>query len=231
MKIPATPTQKNEAAIKSRLNHPLFGEVAEAIMAQDLLILAGYSDKKSLDWVIDLIQSPMTDESSAKSVSVACAVFDGIVKAIQGEKSAHYAQPEIDAAKKYCTEILLWSEDGWKEFLSDFLREMRGINPQTLKNHLGFSSDQLTLTKKVEGKPQWGELSLLDIAVRVVEEESVLTNRAFRRAALSAISSFFLFAFGQTGSEESELLDCSDEILILLYGDGAKLANRSAKKR
>ena len=231
MKIPATPAQKNEAAIASRLNHPLFREVAECVEAQDLLILAGYTDKKSLDWVIDLIQSPMTDEVSAKSVSVACAVFDGIAAAIQAEKSAHEAQPEIDCAKKFCLEIILWAEGGWKEVLSDYLREMRGINPQTLKNHLGFSSDQLTLTEKVEGKPQWGELSLLDIAVRVVEEESVLTNRAFRRAALSAISSFFLFAFGQTGSEESELLDCSDEILILLYGDGAKLANRSAKKR
>jgi len=231
MKIPATPQSKNEAAIKSRHNHPLFGEVAEAIMAQDLLILAGYSDKKSLDWVIDLIQSPLTDEASAKSVSAACAVFDGIAAAIQAEKRAHEAQPEIDCAKKFCLEIILWAEGGWKEVLNSFSREMRGINPQTLKNHLGFKDAQLTLNEKVEGKPQWGVLSLFDIAKRVVEDESVLTNRAFRRATLSAISSFFLFAFGQTGSEESELLDCSDEILTLLYGDGAKLANRSARKR
>ncbi|MEI6169962.1 MAG: hypothetical protein WCP56_03110 [Candidatus Saccharibacteria bacterium] len=236
MKIPATPMQKNEAAIKSRLNHPLFREVEECVEAQDLLILAGYTDKKSLDWVIDLIQSPMTDEVSAKSVSVACAVFDGIAAAIQAEKRAHIqaekraaqAQPEIDSAKKYCTEILLWSERGWKEVLADFLREMRDIEVLTLKG-LGFNDEQITL-KKFKGE-EVGELSLHDICMRVVEDESVLTNREFRRAFLSAISSFFLFAFGQTGYEESELLDCSDEILTLLYGKRARLADREPKRQ
>ena len=241
--IPIPPQVRLIAAIESRRKHPLYPSVVECIEIQDGLIYIGVitdEKRKSLAWVLEMLTISESEKAEdlikrAKSIERATTVFDGIVANLQREekdlKRAHEAQPEIDCAKKFCLEIILWAEGGWKEVLNSFSREMRGINPQTLKNHLGFTTKQVTLTKQVEGKPQWGELSLLDIAKRVVEDESVLTNRAFRRATLSAISSFFLFAFGQTGSEESELLDCSDEILTLLYGDGAKLANRSAKKR
>jgi hypothetical protein len=226
--IPVPPAQRLAAAIEARVKHPLYQDVVEAIEAQDLLILAGQSDKKTLSWVIEAFATPETELAKhAKMIDTACRVFDGVVKAIEAETRTAEAQPEIDAAMNFAVEVLRWAEGGWKATLESFSREMRGINPTTLTDHLGFADQQVTLSDKVEGKPQWGELSLYDVAYRVMSDEAVLQNRAFRRAALSGFASFFRFAFGQTGSEDEELLDWADEIATTLYGDDAKLTDRS----
>ena len=228
--IPVPPQVRLAAAIESRKKHPLYPAVVECIQAQDLLILAGeITDKKSLMWVVVALDTPETElTQNSKMIDTACKVFDGVVKAIEAETRTAEAQPEIDAAMNFAVEILRWAQGGWEATLESFTREMRGVNPKTL-GVLGFTEAQVSLTELVEGKPQWGELSLLDIAHRVVEDESVLNNRAFRRAALSGFASFFRFAFGQTGSEDEELLDWADEIATTLYGDDAKLTDRSRR--
>ena len=225
--IPVPPAQRLAAAVEARVKHPLYPEVVGAIEAQDLLILAGeITDRKPLGWVIEALNTPETElVQKSKMIDTACRVFDGVVKAIEAETRTAEAQPEIDAAMNFAVEILRWAQGGWEATLESFTREMRGVNPKTLEV-LGFTDAQVNLMELVEGKPQWGELSLLDIAHRVVEDESVLNNRAFRRAALSGFASFFRFAFGQTGSEDQELLDWADEIAVLLYGADAKLAVR-----
>jgi hypothetical protein len=222
------PQQRLAAAIESRLKHPLYPAVCDCIEAQDLMILAEViTDRKPLGWVIEAFATPETEIAKhAKMIDTACRVFDGVVKAIEAETRTAEAQPEIDAAMNFAVEILRWAQGGWETTLQSFTREMRGVNPKTLEV-LGFTEAQVTLTELVEGKPQWGELSLLDIAHRVVEDESVLNNRAFRRAALSGFASFFRFAYGQTGSEDQELLDWADEIATTLYGEDAKLTDRS----
>jgi hypothetical protein len=228
--IPVPPAQRLAAAVEARVKHPLYPAVVGAIEAQDLLILAGQiDDKKPLGWVIEAFATPETELAKhAKMIDTACRVFDGVVKAIEAETRTAEAQPEIDAAMNFAVEILRWAQGGWEATLESFTREMRGVNPKTLEV-LGFTDAQVNLTELVEGKPQWGELSLLDIAHRVVEDESVLNNRAFRRAALSGFASFFRFAFGQTGSEDQELLDWADEIATTLYGDDAKLTDRTRR--
>ena len=228
--IPVPPQVRLAAAIESRKKHPLYPNVVEAIEAQDLLILAGeITDRKPLGWVIEALNTPETElVQKSKMIDTACRVFDGVVKAIEAETRTAEAQPEIDAAMNFAVEILRWAQGGWEATLESFTREMRGVNPKTLEV-LGFTDAQVNLTELVEGKPQWGELSLLDIAHRVVEDESVLNNRAFRRAALSGFASFFRFAFGQTGSEDQELLDWADEIATTLYGDDAKLTDRTRR--
>lgn len=227
--IPVPPQQRLAAAIEARVKHPLYPNVVEAIQAQDLLILAGQiDDKKPLGWVIEALSTPETElVKHAKMIDTASRVFDGVVKAIEAETRAAQAQPEIDAALFHAVEILEWAEAGWKGILEGFSREMRGINPTTLTAHLGFADQQVTLSEKVDGMPQWGVLSLYDVAYKVTSDEAVLQNRAFRRAALSGFASFFRFAFGQTGSEDQELLDRADEIATTLYGDDAKLTDRS----
>lgn len=229
--IPVPPQQRLAAAIESRVKHPAYTEVVEAIEAQDLLILAGQIvDRKPLGWVIDALNTPETElVQRSKMIDTACKVFDGVVKAIEAETRAADAMPEIEMAKRFALEVLRWAEGGWQAVIEEFSREMRGINPVTLTDHLGFTAEQVTLSEKVEGKPQWGELSLYDVAYRVTSDETVLQNRAFRRAALSGFASFFRFAFGQTGSEDEELLDWSDEIATTLYGDDAKLTDRSRR--
>ena len=228
--IPVPPQQRLAAAIEARVKHPLYPNVVEAIEAQDLLILAGQSDKKTLSWVIEAFATPEEELAKhAKMIDTACRVFDGVVKAIEAETRAAEAQPEIDAALFHAVEILEWAEAGWKGILEGFSREMRGINPVTLTDHLGFTAEQVTLSEKVDGKPQWGVLSLYDVAYRVASDEAVLQNRAFRRAALSGFASFFRFAFGQTGFEDEELLDRADEIVTLLYGADAQLTDRTRR--
>jgi hypothetical protein len=226
--IPVPPQVRLAAAIESRLKHPLYPAVCDCIEAQDLMILAEViTDRKPLGWVIEAFATPETEIAKhAKMIDTACRVFDGVVKAIEAETRTAEAQPEIDAAMNFAVEILRWAQGGWETTLQSFTREMRGVNPKTLEV-LGFTEAQVTLTELVVGKPQWGELSLLDIAHRVVEDESVLNNRAFRRAALSGFASFFRFAYGQTGSEDTELLDWADEIATTLYGEDAKLTDRS----
>lgn len=227
--IPVPPQQRLAAAIEARVKHPLNPAVDECIKAQDLLILAGeITDRKPLGWVIEALNTPETElVQRSKMIDTACKVFDGIVKAIEAETRTAEAQPEIDAALFHAVEILEWAEAGWKGILEGFSREMRGINPTTLTAHLGFTDQQVNLSEKVDGKPQWGVLSLYDVAYRVASDEVVLQNRAFRRAALSGFASFFRFAFGQTGSEDQELLDRADEIVTLLYGEDAQLTDRS----
>jgi hypothetical protein len=229
--IPVPPQQRLAAAIESRVKHPLYPAVVEAIEAQDLLILAEViTDRKPLGWVIEALNTPETEiVQKSKMIDTACKVFDGIVKAIEAETRAAYALPEIEMAKRFALEILRWAEGGWQVVIEGFEREMRGINPATLTEHLGFTDHQVALSQKVDGKPQWGVLSLYDVAYRVTSDEAVLQNRAFRRAALSGFASFFRFAFGQTGSEDEELLDWADEIASLLYGDDAKLTDRSRR--
>jgi len=230
--IPIPPQVRLAAAIESRKKHPLYPSVVEAIEAQDLLILAEViTDKKPLGWVIVALNTPETElVQKSKMIETSCKVFDGVVKAIEAETRAADAMPEIDAALFHAVEILEWAEAGWKGILEGFSREMRGINPTTLTDHLGFADQQVTLTEKVDGKPQWGVLSLYDVAYKVVSDEAVLKNRAFRRAALSGFASFFRFAFGQTGSEDEELLDRADEIVTLLFGEDAQLTDRSSRR-
>jgi hypothetical protein len=223
------PEQRLAAAIEARVKHPLYPAVVEAIEAQDLLILAEFiNDRKPLGWVIEAFATPETElVKHAKMIDTACRVFDGVVKAIEAETRTAEAQPEIDAAMNFAVEILRWAQGGWETTLQSFTRELRGVNPKTLTEHLGFTDQQVSLSEKVGDKPQWGVLSLYDVAYKVVSDEAVLQNRAFRRAALSGFASFFRFAFGQTGSEDQELLDWADEIATTLYGEDAKLTDRS----
>jgi hypothetical protein len=222
--IPQSPLARLLAAMVSRTRNSLFGRVRECVEAQDLLILAGQSDKKSLDWVLVALSTPESEVmAKQKTIETACRVFDGILKALENEEKAASAQPEIDAASRYAEEILRWGQGGWETVLRGFAREMRGIHPNTLTEHLGFDESQVSLSS---GEPQWGIISLYDVAVKVMSDETVLTNRAFRRTALTGFAAFFRYAFGQTGSEDSELLDWSDEISVLLYGADAKLAVR-----
>ena len=226
--IPVPPKVRISAAIESRKKHPFYPTVKVCVYAHDLGVENGtIQGKKPLGWIIEAFATPETElVKYAKMIDAACRVFDGVVKAIEAETRAVDALSEIDAAMNFAVEILRWAQGGWEATLQSFTREMRGVNPKTLEV-LGFTKTHVSLTELVVGKPQWGELSLLDIAHRAVEDESVLNNRAFRRAALSGFASFFRFAFGQTGSEDSELLDWSDEISALLYGADAKLAVRS----
>lgn len=215
--------------VEERSKHPSFAEVAECVQAQDLLILAGeITDRKPLGWIIDALNTPETEMvQRANMIQNAARVFDGVLKANEAKKHVEAGLGETDIAMKFAIEVLRWAEGGWQAVIEGFSWEMRGINPVTLTDHLGFTAEQVTLSEEVEGKPQWGVLSLYDVAYRVTSDEAVLKNRAFRRAALSGFASFFRFAFGQTGSEDEELLDWADEIATTLYGDDAKLAVRS----
>lgn len=237
-----TPTRKKPSAddgelyeslskmVEERMEHPCFSGVVECVEAQDLLILAGeITDRKPLGWIIDALNTPETEMvQRANMIQNAARVFDGVVKSIESKKRVEAGLGEIDIAMKFAIEVLRWAEGGWEATLQSFTREMRGVNPKTIEV-LGFTEAQVTLTELVEGKPQWSVLSLYDVAYRVTSDEAVLQNRAFRRAALSGFASFFRFAFGQTGSEDQELLDWADEIATTLYGDDAKLTDRSRR--
>ena len=229
--IPVPPQVRLAAAIESRLKHPLYPAVVEAIEAQDLLILAEViTDRKPLGWVIEAFATPETElVKHTKMIDTACRVFDGVVKAIEAQNRAAEALPEIEMAKRFALEIIDWAMNQWDVILKAFTREMRGINPATLTGSLGFTDHQVSLSRKDGDKPQWGVLSLYDVAYRVTSDEAVLQNRAFRRAALSGFASFFRSAFMQTGEEDEELLDWADEIATTLYGDDAKLTDRSRR--
>ena len=220
--IPVPPQVRLVAAIESRRKHPLYPSVVECIEAQDLLILAEViTDKKTLSWIIEAFATPETElVKYAKMIDAATRVFDGVVKAIEAENRAMDALSEIETAKRFAVEALAWAEAGWQ-----FPREMRGINPATLIEHLGFDERLVTLSY---GVPQWGVISLYDVAYRVVSDETVLRNRAFRRAALSSFAYFFRDAFGQIDEKDKngDLLEWADEILTLLYGADANLAVR-----
>jgi hypothetical protein len=216
--------------MESRIKHPLFETVRVCVYAQDLAIEEGTCEKKPLSWIFDALFTPAEDVIKCqKMIDTACKVFDGIVKAIEAETRAADALPEIEMAKRFSVEVMRWAEGGWQVVIEGFEREMRGINPATLTDHLGFTTEQVTLSESADGKPQWGVLSLYDVAYRVTSDEAVLQNRAFRRAALSGFASFFRFAYGQTGSEDTELLDWADEIATTLYGEDAKLTDRSRR--
>jgi len=222
--IPVPPQKRLIAAIESRRKHPLYPSVVSSIEAQDLLILAEViTDRKSLNWIIEALNTPETEiVQKSKMIDTACKVFDGVVKAIEAENRAMDALSEIETAKRFAIEALAWAEAGWQ-----FPREMRGINPATLIEHLGFDERLVTLSY---GVPQWGVISLYDVAYRVVSDETVLRNRAFRRAALSSFAYFFRDAFGQIDEKDKngDLLEWADEILTLLYGADANLAVRQS---
>ena len=207
--------------IESRVKNPLFEDVKVCVYAHDLGVENGtIQGKNPLLWIFKAFATPETElTKNAKMIKDAIRCFDKTLMNLQDEIR------EAPVAKRFAVEALAWAEAGWQ-----FRREMRGISVLTLKDKdIGFNDEQITLTK-FKGE-EIGELSLLDIAKKVVEKESVLTNREFRQASLSAFSSFFLHAYGELGSEISELLDYSDEIAICLYGKRARLADREPKRQ
>ncbi len=228
MSIPTNPSQKLRDAIQARVKHPRYADVVECIQIQDGLIFVGESDKKSLAWVIEMMETESDEEFASKSKSINAAVrcFDGIVANLQREDQASMHEEQIELTKRHVNELSDWMVT-WSTWLEGFMVIMSGINPETLKQ-LGFAGFQLT---DADGdKPQWAKLSLAELIERVQVEESILGNFAFRRALLSGMSRFYVYAFNQLGRDKAEIdmLDAADELSVAAFGEEkARLADRS----
>ena len=228
MSIPTNPSQKLREAIESRVKHPRFNEVVECIEIQDGLIYIGeITDKKSLAWVIEMLETE-TDEdlmTRSKSINLAIRIFDGIVANLQREDQASMHEEQIGLTKRHVDELSDWMVS-WSTWLEGFMVIMSGINPETLKQ-LGFAGFKLT---DADGdKPQWAKLSMAELIERVQAEESILGNFAFRRALMSGMSRFYVYAFNQLGRDKAEIdmLDAADELSVASFGDRARLADRT----
>jgi hypothetical protein len=230
LSIPTNPSQKLRDAIESRVKHPRFNDVVECIEIQDGLIFVGeITDEKrtSLAWVLEMLETESDEDlmTRSKSIKTAVGVFDGIVANLQKEDQAAMHEEQVALAKRHVNELSDWMVS-WSTWLEGFMVIMSGINPETLKQ-LGFAGFKLT---DADGdKPQWAKLSLAELIERVQAEESILGNFAFRRALMSGMSRFYVYAFNQLGRDKDEIdmLDAADELSVASFGDRARLADRT----
>lgn len=224
--IPVAPDQLREelnTSVQGCNNDPLYTEVLKHIQSHDEAIEAGAEGKK-LGWVIDALQIHPNDVMRNKRmIETAVRVFHGIIKSLEDEAKKAEVQPQIELAAEMATELDQWGAAGWEANMQSFTREARGVNPVHLTGRLGFTAEQVVMENGM------ATLNLSDIVYRIVSDPKTLEDGIFRRFALNTFAAFYRYAFGATGSSDTDLLDTARTIDVSLYGE-EKVAEREAER-
>ena len=225
-----TPNIDNELENKFRELHSLMlnpqaEQVLASIEAQDLQILAGESDARPLGWVAQLLLCENVEQAKAlygsdaetlNGLKAAASVFKGI----QGRLV-------LELAKAHVHGLAAWLPTSSGYMLAQRWVTMSGIKPATLES-LGFHGFEIRTS--TDGRPEWGKLTVQELIEGVAANEAILANFAFRRALMTGMAYFYVWAFHQFGSsaDDLDMLDAADELLLAAYGpEKARLADRS----